>query len=136
MTSRVFGIIEVSLCLYTVDYLKRRVKASKAAKTVTTAAKVSKHACCGAKQGFGAPFRLALGSCSPGLLHQHVHALCPPFESNNPQPLILCSYGTGEERQKSSYLSLAGLLIVTSCDGHPKDCPESSSGQNVHGFFK
>ena len=54
----------------------RRVMAGKAAKPLTTTAKLSKHASGGAKQGSGAPFgldapldaplRLALGSPRPG----------------------------------------------------------------------
>ena len=33
------------------------------------------------------------------------------------------AYGMGKEGQKSSGLSLAGLLLVTCSDGHPKDWP-------------
>ena len=56
------------------------MKASKAVKTVTAAANLSKHACSGAKHGLGAPFRLALGSFSPGFLHQHVHCCIDKVE--------------------------------------------------------
>ena len=42
--------------MHAVGNLKRRVEESKAAKMVTTAAKLSKNACSGAKQGLGASF--------------------------------------------------------------------------------
>ena len=94
--------------------LTRRVKASKAAKTVTTAAKLSKHACSGAKQGvlpFVLPFEAVVQACCISTYIDKVeHHGSPGAQFNHqeaPANAATAVYASREEFDRS----LACMLI-------------------------